>query len=378
MNKKSLKIGVDARPLLHPKSGIGRYTISLLDGLILSDHHFFLYSSLPLPDHFYSLDNVTVREGAIKGGLAGLIYSQFVYPFWAAKDELDAFWSPRHHLPIFLPANIFSLVSVHDLVWRRLPETMAWFGRTIESVLMPASLKRADCILTPSDYTTKELSQEFPHSIGRIKLITEASSFSPCSQVIARDSVALFADSYYLFVGTLEPRKNLVRLLEAYGNYTRNNPSPKILKIVGGSGWGGVNIVKLSQKFGVGEYIHVLGDVDDNTLHHTYEKAFALLMPSLYEGFGLPVLEAMSMGVPAIVSEHSAMSEVGRSAVATVDPLSVDSIAEKIDLLASDQEYWKSLSENTFTEAARFSWQSSSKKLLGIIEAESSLRISVK
>jgi glycosyltransferase involved in cell wall biosynthesis len=372
LNNKRLKIGVDARPLLHLKSGIGRCTISLLECLIDSDHQWFLYSSSPLPDQFYLLDNVVVRDGAIKGGLSGLIYSQFVYPFWAARDKLDAFWSPRHHVPIFLPSNIFSLVSVYDLVWQRFPETMTWFGRIIESVLMPASIKKADCILSSSDYTTQQLQQEFPQSIGRIELISGASSFSIRSQVISRDPIFHSDDSYYLFVGTLEPRKNLVRLLKAYSNYIENNRSPKILKIVGGGGWGGVNVMELSQKLGISNYINVLGEIGDNTLHDVYANAFALIMPSLYEGFGLPVVEAMSMGVPAIVSQDSSMSEVGGSAVATVDPLSVDSIAEKISLLASDQKYWKRLSENTLTEATRFSWKASARKLLDIIEAQSS------
>jgi glycosyltransferase involved in cell wall biosynthesis len=173
---------------------------------------------------------------------------------------------------------------------------------------------------------------------------------------------------YFLFVGTFEPRKNLTALLEAFKQYSDNAENPISLKLVGGKGWGGVDVKKALIQLGLVGQVDVLGNIQDEVLSVLYKHAYALLMPSLYEGFGLPVVEALSFGTPVLVSENSSLSEVAGKAGLTVDPYSVDSIAEGIALLSENKELRAELAKNTLKEASRYSWDRSSDKILSLID----------
>ena len=119
-----MRIAVDARPLAHPFTGIGRYTESILKRLVQMGHQWYLYSDRPLTPRFPIGDRVQLRVGkASPGSAMSLFYSQLVFPRWARGDCVDLFWSPRHHLPLGLPARVAGVVTVHDLVWKRYPET---------------------------------------------------------------------------------------------------------------------------------------------------------------------------------------------------------------------------------------------------------------
>lgn len=126
-----MKIGIDARPLSHELTGIGRYTLNVLTELfkLNQDVEWYLYSDRPLLIDFEQ-PNVTIRFGRGTAPFTSTLFSQFVFPFWALKDKLEAFWSPRHHLPLAMAAmpNMRKVVTIHDIVWKRHPETMSKFG----------------------------------------------------------------------------------------------------------------------------------------------------------------------------------------------------------------------------------------------------------
>jgi len=175
--------------------------------------------------------------------------------------------------------------------------------------------------------------------------------------------------NYFLFVGTLEPRKNLPRLLRAYRRYCSETPQFYPLKIVGGSGWGGEDVAGLVGELGLSQHVELLGKVDDRGLRKLYSEAYALLMPSLYEGFGLPVVEALSMGVPVITSRDSAMSEVAGSAGLYVDPQSEAEIGEGLVRLTIDSELYASLRDRAVVEMGRYDWDDSARAMAGLLMA---------
>jgi hypothetical protein len=156
-----VRIAVDARPLAHPHTGIGRYTESLLKRLVESGHQWFLYSDRAITPRFPTDDRVQIRTGNTRpGSPLSLFYSQLVFPRWARGDCVDLFWSPRHHLPLRLPMSVKGVVTVHDLVWKRFPETMQGKNKWLERGLMGPSLRKAAGIIAVSRFTASEIELE--------------------------------------------------------------------------------------------------------------------------------------------------------------------------------------------------------------------------
>lgn len=365
MGSGQLRIGVDARPLLHPMSGIGRYVYNLVIRLIESDHEWFLYSDRQLPVSFERYPNVTVRSGRVNSSVAGLIYSQVMFSSWAARDQVDIYWSTRHHSPYMLSSKIYNILSVYDLVWRRFPETMTRMGRLQEALLMPLAVRAADKVLAISHFTKSELVDVFPGVEDKVDVVGGASLLTLQNE---KQSGGLVAERpYFLFVGTFEPRKNLTALLEAFRQYSTRAKNPIALKLVGGKGWGGVDVHKTLVRLGLVGQVDVLGNVQDEELGLLYKHAYALLMPSLYEGFGLPVVEALSFGTPVLISENSSLSEVAGEAGLTVNPYSSASIAEGLRRLSEDKGLRAELAKNAAKEASRYSWDRSSDKMRSLI-----------
>jgi glycosyltransferase involved in cell wall biosynthesis len=160
-------------------------------------------------------------------------------------------------------------------------------------------------------------------------------------------------------VGTMEPRKNLRRLLGAYKAYIERCSTAKKLKVVGGGGWGKIDPHELVAGLGLGHMVEIEGKVSDQALSAFYAGAYGLVMPSIYEGFGLPVVECLAYGVPAIVSQDSALSEVAGVAGYTVDPLSEESICDALCVLTQQQPLYDRLRLSAAQRALDFSWEAS-------------------
>ena len=362
----TLRIAVDARPLALPMVGITRYTFELLRRLVTdSSHQWFLYLDRPAIHSLPDLPNVHIREGHCRGRATSTVFAQWFFPHWARQDQVDIFWSPRHHLPLLLAANIKTVVTIHDLVWHFYPETMSTLGRYLEKALMPPSVRRADKVVTISQATAKAL-------VGVLGVDSQAVTTIPLASHFASSDtcgMGTAGKNYFLFVGTLEPRKNLPRLLQAFANALDKGLSITTLKIVGGRGWGGINIEDLAREYGIEANVELMGRVDSQQLHELYQQAYALLMPSLYEGFGLPLLESMSFGVPVISSSVSSMPEVVGEGGLLVDPYSIESISDALLLMASGSELYERLSRRAIAQARQFCWDSTAASTLSVIES---------
>ncbi|QKX18100.1 glycosyltransferase family 1 protein [Microbulbifer sp. YPW1] len=355
-----IRVAVDARPLSFPTTGIGRYTQSLLSRLFSSsDWVWYLYSDRPLLWPESLPDNVKVRYPNFMLPSAGSMFAQVAFPVWAKRDQVDLFWSPRHHLPLFLGGNVRSIVTIHDLVWKHFPETMSRFGRILDSRLMPPSVRNADKVIAVSGATRREVEALSPEA--DVVTILEA----PFLNGSGRSAIG----EYFLFVGTLEPRKNLERLLSAYADYVSVNTCVLPLKICGGKGWGLPELERLIQQNNLSDQVEVLGYVDDATLPALYQNARALLMPSLYEGFGLPIVEAFSQGTPVLTSNRGAMKEVAGDGGLLVDPENIDDMASAIARLTDDQELVEWLQLCAHARTKEFSWDTAAEQTLTLMES---------
>lgn len=362
-----MRIGVDVRSLSEPITGIGRYTVSLLKLMVLDkSHEWVLYSHRPILHNHWSQKNITVNTLNLPKWIKGLyiLWSQLILPFWMKRDNIDVFWSPAHRLPIFLPKSIASVVTIHDLVWRFAPSTMRPIGKFLDSFFMPKSVRIADKVITVSKATAQNLSNEVPKAKQKIEIIYEAGTIT-FGRLIKKENKY---KKYLLFVGTLEPRKNLPRLLKAYSLLPDCIKEEYSLVIVGGRGWGNDNIESIIENLDIKKYVKILGYLNDKELIKTYQKASLFIMPSLYEGFGLPLLEAMSAGVPVVTSNISSMPEIVGNAAVLVNPYNVKSIKVGIMKVLTDARLRLFLSKAGLKKSKNYSWNKASKKTLLVFE----------
>lgn len=363
-----MKVGIDTCLLAEPVTGIGRYTAELTGELVKQAGRFFLYSARPIVVGNWQRANVTLRAARFRRRIGKMLWSQTCLPYWAARDGVDVFWGTSHWLPRYLPASVARVVTIHDLVWKHAGETMRPLSRWLERQLMPEAVRLADRIIADSVSTAKDLEAEYPQARGRIRVVHLAASSLPAP--LGRDALAPLGIErpYFLFVGTLEPRKNLRRLLRAYALVDEAVRARHQLVIAGGKGWGGVDTHALVKDTGLEGQVVVTGYVDDKQLATLYAHARFLAMPSLYEGFGLPLVEAMAFGVPVLTSNNSSMPEVAGDAGVLVDPLDERSIAVGLLSLLTDEAHRERLAAKAGPSARRFSWQKAARETWTVLE----------
>lgn len=369
---RSLRIAVDGRPLAFPNSGIGRYTSSLLSEFARSGcpHQLFIYCDRPVRLAFEQPAHWKVRQANVGRRAMSTPFAQAVFPCWALADQIDVFWSPRHHLPLLLSPRVRKVVTVHDMVWRRFPNTMTGGGKLVESVLMPVSLRRANRIIAVSQFTRQEITACFPAVAARIDVIYEASTLPASLAAVSSDKSLQHAKPYFLFVGSSEPRKNLARLLEAYRQYLSRQDTSLGLVIAGSYQWGDFDAQRFVEHHNIAHRVQFQRDIDDATLANLYANASALLLPSLYEGFGLPLVEAMQWGLPIITSKGSAMSEVAGDAALTVDPLDTDSICQAMHDLTDNATLCDQLAQRSKARGLQFNWRDSAMQTLAVLSGD--------
>ena len=362
-----VRIGVDARSLSEPITGIGRYTLSLLELMVLDkSHEWMLYSHRPLLHGNWSQSNIVVRVWNLPkwARVLRMLWAQSILPFWAKQDDIDLFWSPAHRLPRYLSKSIASVVTIHDLVWRHAPETMRPFSRFLDARFMPEAISLADQVIAVSKATKDDLIFEVPEAKDKVNVVYEANSldFGSPSKFDKVDGESI------LFVGTLEPRKNLRRLLEAYSLLSDSIRDKHSLIIVGGKGWGNEDINAIIEQLNVKKFVKVLGYLSNKELVVAYSQAYLFVMPSLYEGFGLPVLEAMSLGIPVVTSNTSSLPEIVGSTAILVNPKSVSSIKNGIEEVLMDITLRQKLSKASLERSKLFSWDKASKETIEVFE----------
>ena len=365
---RGYRIGVDARQLSTQVSGIGRYNAEILSRLVQMGHEWFLYSHRPLVLGDWDRPNVHVRTAGISHTYLRMLWSQSVMPWWASQDWLDLFWSPLHRLPLIMPPGLARVVTIHDLVWRHAGQTMRPLNRWLDETLMPHAVRASDRVVAVSDSTAADIEHEMPFAAGRVHAIPlGAAELGEPGPRESLDALGL-SRPYFLFVGTLEPRKNLGRLLEAWSRLPPGLAGGAVLAVAGGAGWGGVDVQAMVLRLGLQERVRVLGFVSDQQLATLYAHALFLAMPSLYEGFGLPLLEATSRGVPVLTSDIASMPEVAGDAGLLVSPLDVDSIARGLAKMLGEPKFLSELGGRALASAQRFSWDRSARRTMEVFE----------
>ncbi|CAA0117238.1 D-inositol 3-phosphate glycosyltransferase [BD1-7 clade bacterium] len=364
MDRKMLRIGVDARPLAGPATGISRYVSELLKRLVQASSNevcWYLYSDAPI-DFDCGKASIVIRHFSSNrsGRFSNFFRYQYHFPRWIRKDSLDVFWGTRHHLPLLFPSSVRSVLTIHDLVWRQLPASMTRLGLLQESMCFPSSVNKADSLVCVSENTANDLLSLKPDTATPHVVCPGVSTSFFSVQSPANDQ------RYFLCTATLEPRKNLLRLLEAFAS-TRRRGCDWRLVIVGMEGWGDTHYSQATSRLNIESFVDFMGFVDDAELCRLYAGASAFVFPSLYEGFGLPIIEAMAAGVPVIASNVGSMPEVVGRAGYLVNPYDVSDIADAMLKLARDEALQRELKSAGLVRAKQFSWDHSAAALQRIL-----------
>ena len=352
------RIGVDARLLSEAVTGIGRYTHEMLNALVRRNHNWALYSHRPIVvGDWQEYKNVRLRTADLPWRSLRMAWAQSMLPWWSAQDGIELFWAPTHRLPRYLPERIARVVTIHDLVWKHAGQTMRPLSRWLDAKFMPEAVRLADRVIAVSEYTARDLLTEIPEAEGKVRVVPLGVSALPepsASEIL--DALGIDGP-FFLFVGTLEPRKNLHRLLEAYAALPDNARNSVRMVIAGGKGWGGVDVASIAAQLNISDRTHVVGHASDALLSALYANALFLAMPSLYEGFGLPLVEAMARGKPVLTSNCASMPEVAGDAGLFVDPSDVNSIYNGLLAMVADDSLRQSLAGKAQAMAARYSWE---------------------
>lgn len=368
--EKNIKIGIDATALASTLSGIGYYTKNMVLALANAGYKIYLFSpvsSLQIEPH----KNIVIITYRAKWMRHMLLAYEIGLPYYIKKYKINLFWSPKHHLPFLLPRNLKTILTIHDLVWKKCPETMHKKNRRVEQIYVPYSVKRANHIIVDSLSTKYDLMKYLNCKQNKISVIYLAAIHRVVDEpepVRPKISKIINNQNFILSIGTQEPRKNYARLIEAYAALEQKLKDQYKLIIVGGKGWGKCQLEELIDKLALRNNVFLLGYSSDKEVDLLLKSATILAYPSLYEGFGLPILEGFANSVPVLTSNNSSMAEIAKDAAYLVEPYSVDSIRDGLNTLLKSPTLLNSLKEKGKLEFAKYSWKKASSQFLKILE----------
>lgn len=381
-----MRIGIDYTAAVNQGAGIGRYTRQLVRALLSLDcrDEFVLLAAgggkarqmqwnIPgqadascLAARSLRLLNLPLSERVLT-----IVWHRLRLPlpveFFSGK--LDVFHSPDFALPPVRQAR--TVLTVHDLSFMRVPECSQPRLRAYLLRVVPASVRRADVVLADSESTRNDVIELLGVSPDRVRVLYPG--VDECFERV--QDIQVLADvrrryrlpeRFVLSVGTLQPRKNLIRLIEAYAR-VRADADIKMV-IAGGAGWMYEGIFRRVEELGLQSEVYFPGYVADEDLPALYSLAGLFVFPSLYEGFGLPPLEAMACGTPVITSNVSSLPEVVGEAGLMIDPQDVAALANAMKQVLSDPSLRSAMVQRGLAQARRFTWSQAAEELLQVYQ----------
>lgn len=352
------KIVIDALSLLGSLTGIGRYTyenakeLERLNSYKIS--YFYGYISDKLITPFGAQSAKSLRTWIVKNPLVKSIIRTIMFRISGIiAPRYDLYWQPN-----FIPNHSIKadkiVATVHDFSWEIYPEFQPAERVKYFQKYFYSSILKCDHIITGSHFTKREIIERVGVSPDKITVIyhgVDHNVFYP------RESITKSPQKYILAVGSIEPRKNLKNLLSAYAMLDKEFKNEYHLTLVGASGWNNNDIVHEMKS--LGQWVKYSGYVRDDELALLYSNASLFIYPSVYEGFGIPPLEAMACGAPVIASNASTLPEVCADAAYYVDPLDTKAIKEGILKVLRDEALQKALIAKGLVRAKEFSWEKS-------------------
>ena len=343
--------------------GIGYYTVNSIPLLIKAhpEVQFLLLCDKNFSENYFDYKNVTIHRifPALRHPVLYVLYLEIMLPLFLKKHKPDMYFSVDGFLSLL--SSCPQIPLIHDINFEHNPKDLTWKNRVYYRFFFSRFVKKAKRIATISAYSKSDISNFYKADASKIDIVSAGVSneFTP----LEKDECAAVRNKwsagkpYFFFVGSMHPRKNIKRLIEAFTLFKKDTGSDYKLVLAGSILWSKSEIEEAYQNSFCKDDIIFTGRLSDNDLKKVTAAAFALSFVPVFEGFGLPILEAMQSGVPVICSNVTSMPEVAGDAALMVDPYNVNDIAKGLERLYRDDAFRIELMRRGHIQKAKFSWQ---------------------
>ncbi|WP_378180262.1 glycosyltransferase family 4 protein [Aquimarina sp. SS2-1] len=358
-----MRLVVDIR-LIH-NSGIGTYIKNILPGIISSFDEVIVLVNKEGIDEFKWKNRVHVITFPYKtySFLEQLYYSSVI-------PECDVFWTPHFNAPLFSIKSKKRIVTIHDVNHMSNPSNFSRIKRLWAKVLYQNAVRKSDYIITVSEFSKSEILRHFKAEKQKLSVVHCGVKQNYGKSINTEDCSLALPKSYFLFVGNVKPHKNLITLLQAYKELDKSVRTTYKLVILGkkeGFITNDYKVFEFIKEHNLENDIYFTGCIKDQEVPIVYHQATMFIFPSLYEGFGLPILEAMSCAVPVLSSDRTSLPEIGGAASLYFDPSNFAELKEKITLLVNDKKLQSEMIKKGIEHVKNFSWEQSIQKHIKIL-----------
>lgn len=372
-----MRIGITTSVIQRGKSGVGQHVLALVRALLpsASQHHFILFvleQDRPLFDFVGDAMRIVPVPESLRPAIKNILWHQSVLPRLARELQLDVLHVPSYRRMLW-PRPCALVATIHDLAPFRLPKKYDPLRMLYGRVVVRQLAHRQHEIVAVSRDTAHDIQRFFHVPASRVTVVPNGldhARFTPEGRAEAAAHIAQrhgIHPPFFLYVSRLEhPAKNHARLIAAFNRFKTTTPSPWQL-VLAGSDWHGAEVIhELVRRSPFAPDIRLLGFVPDAEIPTWYRAASACVYPSLFEGFGLPPLEAMACGCPVLASRLGAVGEVCADAAALLDPGNIDDIAAQLARVAGDEPLRERLRAAGLARARHFDWQRTAAAMLEI------------
>lgn len=353
-----------------PRTGLEEYTYQLVTHLLARARSKGLEKRLLLYGPSWALLPKEFSGSQVKILQAPYLWTQLRLGAQLILDQPDVFFNTEQILPYGAPGR--SVVTIHDIAYEIYPNHYSAWRRNYLRLVTRRVARRAKKIIVPSERTKRDISKFYGVAQRRIEVVYHG--FARQSSPLPSEAIEHIAplelatkNPYFLFIGRMERKKNVISLMEAFELFYAHSKKPYDLILAGPPGFGYEEILSYRKYSSLRSHIHILGYISNTLKDQLYTNASLFLFASLYEGFGLPVLEAQSFGLPVIASQTSCLPEVLGKGGVLVDPQSPRDICDKIIEMVKNKKLRAFLIKKGYENLERFSWQKSAEETLDIL-----------
>jgi glycosyltransferase involved in cell wall biosynthesis len=368
-------IAVNTRLLIKGRlEGIGWFTLETLSRITRNhpEHQFLFIFDRPYSEEFIFSDNVTpiVLSPPTRHPFLWYLWFEFQIPRILKKYKANLFFSPDGYLS--LSTKVKQLAAIHDINFAHRPKDLPWLTSKYYNYFFPRFARKARRIVTVSFFSKEDIARTYKIDQEKIDVVyngvnTQYTPISEEEKIRAKERFSGGKD-YFLFVGSLHPRKNICGLLRAYDAFRTSIESEVKLVIAGETMFKTEEIDRTYEGMRYKNDVIFTGRLSNEDLHQVLGAALAMVFVPFFEGFGIPVIEAMNAGIPVICSNTTSLPEVGGTAVLYADPFVMSQIKDAMVRIYTDEEVRKTLIEKGFRQKQKFSWDRSAERLWGSVQ----------
>jgi glycosyltransferase involved in cell wall biosynthesis len=368
-----MRIAINTRFLLSGKlEGIGIYTQEIFSRVVqlMPEHQFYFLFDRAYDNAFIFAKNITPLVVSPPARHPFLWYWWFEksIPKVLKEKEIDLFISPDGYAS--LNTNTPQIITIHDVAFEHYKEHTPFLVYQYYKYFVPKFCKKATKILAVSTFTKQDIVNRYNIKNSKISVVYNGFDKKENISEITNETISnLITQNYFIFIGAVHPRKNVLGLLKSFEHFKSSFSHQHKLVIIGRKAWMNTELEDFYNKMQFKNDIIWIEKIERNNLLHVLQHAFALVYPSFFEGFGIPIIEAMSYGVPVITSNVSCMPEVAGNAAILVNPNDTNEIANAMNELIADKQLYSNLQQLGKKRAQDFDWNTSAKEVVEIITA---------